>query len=49
MEIGCSGDCHPEKPVPLVWGTLGISRGLFDDIKPIVDEEIARAQIFLNL
>jgi HD-like signal output (HDOD) protein len=49
MEIGFAGDCHPEKPAPLVWKTLGISRDLFDDVRPIIDEEMERAQIFLNL
>jgi HD-like signal output (HDOD) protein len=49
MEIGFSGDCHPEKPAPLVWETLGISGDIFDDIRSIVDEEMAKAHIFLNL
>jgi HD-like signal output (HDOD) protein len=49
LEIGFAGDCHPEKPVPLVWQTLGISRGIFEEIRPVVDEEIVKAQIFLNL
>ncbi|GHV32225.1 HD family phosphohydrolase [Spirochaetia bacterium] len=49
MEIGFAGDCHPAKPAPLVWKALGIGRDLFDDIRPIVDEEIVKAQIFLNL
>jgi HD-like signal output (HDOD) protein len=49
MEIGFAGDCHPEKHVPLVWKTLGINWDLFEDIRPTVDEEVAKAQIFLNL
>jgi HD-like signal output (HDOD) protein len=49
MGIGFAGDCHPEKPAPLVWKTLGISRDIFNDIRPVVDDEMAKAQIFLNL
>jgi putative nucleotidyltransferase with HDIG domain len=49
MEIGFAGDCHPEKPAPPVWATLGINGDIFDDIRPIVDGELAKAQIFLNL
>ncbi|GHV77088.1 HD family phosphohydrolase [Spirochaetia bacterium] len=49
MEIGFAGDSHPEKPDPSVWKTLGISRDIFDDIRPVVDDEMAKAQIFLNL
>ena len=49
MEIGFAGDCHSEKPAPPVWETLGISLDLFEDIRPMVDEEMAKAQIFLNL
>ena len=49
MEIGYSGDCYPEKPGALVWETLGQSRDIFEEIRPVVDEEIAKAQVFLNL
>jgi HD-like signal output (HDOD) protein len=48
-EKGFAGDCHPEKPGAQVWKTLGIHQDIFEDIKPIVDGEMAKAQIFLNL
>jgi HD-like signal output (HDOD) protein len=49
MEIGSSGDRYPHKPEDAVWETLGLSWETIEDIKPIVDDEIEKAQIFLNL
>jgi putative nucleotidyltransferase with HDIG domain len=49
MEIGFSGSRHPRKPETVVWETLGLAWEDLEEIKPIVDEEIEKAQIFLNL
>jgi putative nucleotidyltransferase with HDIG domain len=49
MGIGFSGDRHPLMPEDGVWKTLGLSWETIEDIKPIVDDEIEKAQIFLNL
>jgi HD-like signal output (HDOD) protein len=49
MEIGFSGSRHPRKPEDVVWETLGLAWENLEDIKPIVDDEIENAQIFLNL
>jgi putative nucleotidyltransferase with HDIG domain len=49
MEIGFSGNRHPRKPENVVWETLGLAWEDIEDIKPIVDDEIEKAQIFLNL
>ncbi|MDR3123786.1 MAG: HDOD domain-containing protein [Treponema sp.] len=49
MEIGFSGDRHPREPEDAVWETLGLAWKTIEDIKPIVDDEIEKAQIFLNL
>jgi putative nucleotidyltransferase with HDIG domain len=48
MGIGFSGARHPLKPENIVWETLGLAWEDLEDIKPIVDEEIAKAQIFLT-
>jgi putative nucleotidyltransferase with HDIG domain len=49
MEIGFSGDRRPEKPGPSVWEFLGINDTIFDEIAPVVNSEIEKAQIFLKL
>jgi HD-like signal output (HDOD) protein len=49
MEMGFSGDRYPQKPEGMVWEALGVTWESFESIKPIVDEEIGKAQIFLNL
>ncbi|MFP3043356.1 HDOD domain-containing protein [Treponema primitia] len=49
MKIGFSGDCHPEKVDAVVWETLGLNWETLENIKPIVDNEIEKAQIFLKL
>ncbi|MDR0597753.1 MAG: HDOD domain-containing protein [Treponema sp.] len=49
MEIGFSGCRHPRRPEDTVWETLGLAWEDIEDIKPVVDKEIEKAQIFLNL
>jgi putative nucleotidyltransferase with HDIG domain len=48
-EIGFSGDRHPEKIDVVVWDALGVNREILEKIRPTVDQEIEKAQIFLNL
>ena len=48
-EIGFSGDMYPEKPGPSIWETLNISPEIFDEITPIVNSEIEKAEVFLKL
>jgi hypothetical protein len=48
-DIGFAGDRHPEKCEDVIWETLGVSKGIFDEIAPQVSEEIEKAQIFLKL
>jgi HD-like signal output (HDOD) protein len=49
MKIGFAGSRHPLKPENTVWETLGLAWETIEDIKPAVDDEIEKAQIFLNL
>ncbi|MDR1506457.1 MAG: HDOD domain-containing protein [Treponema sp.] len=49
MELGFSGDRHPEKPGPSVWEFLGVTDTIFDEIEPVVNSEIEKATIFLKL
>jgi putative nucleotidyltransferase with HDIG domain len=49
MGIGFSGDRWPEKTDPSVWEALNVSREIFDEIEPVVNNEIEKAKIFLNL
>ncbi|MDR2618936.1 MAG: HDOD domain-containing protein [Treponema sp.] len=49
MGIGFSGDMHPGKTDPLVWGTLGVTMDVFEEIETTVNTEIEKAQIFLKL
>jgi putative nucleotidyltransferase with HDIG domain len=49
METGFAGSRHPLMPEDGVWNTLGLAWESIEDIKPIVDDEIEKAQIFLNL
>jgi putative nucleotidyltransferase with HDIG domain len=49
MDIGFSGDRWPEKIDPSVWAALKVSREIFDEIEPVVNNEIEKAKIFLNL
>jgi HD-like signal output (HDOD) protein len=49
METGFSGSRYPHKPEDAVWKTLGLVWENVEDIKPVVDDEIEKAQIFLNL
>jgi HD-like signal output (HDOD) protein len=48
-ETGFSGDLRPEKPGPSIWETLGIDGEIFDEIAPLVNEEIEKAEIFLKI
>jgi putative nucleotidyltransferase with HDIG domain len=48
-ETGYSGDRYPEVPGPAIWRTLGVKWEHLEEIKSIVDEEISKAQVFLNL
>jgi HD-like signal output (HDOD) protein len=48
-ETGFSGNRYPHKPEDAVWETLGIAWEDVENIKPVVDHEIEKAQIFLNL
>jgi putative nucleotidyltransferase with HDIG domain len=49
MGIGFSGDRWPEKIDPAVWTALNVSQEIFDEIEPVVNSEIEKAKIFLNL
>jgi putative nucleotidyltransferase with HDIG domain len=49
MEIGFSGDRYPEKPGPSIWEFLGQKEDLFEEIEPLVNGEIEKAQVFLKL
>jgi putative nucleotidyltransferase with HDIG domain len=49
MEIGFSGDRYPEKPGPSIWETLGMDQDVFDEIAPVVNGEIEKAEVFLKL
>jgi putative nucleotidyltransferase with HDIG domain len=49
MDIGCSGDRWPDKIDPSVWAALKVNREIFDDIEPVVNSEIEKAKVFLNL
>jgi HD-like signal output (HDOD) protein len=47
--IGFSGNRNPEQVEDGVLKTLGMDWEMFDEIRPSVDKEIEKAQIFLNL
>jgi putative nucleotidyltransferase with HDIG domain len=49
LEIGFSGDRYPEKPGPSIWETLGTGPDIFDEIAPLVNGEIEKAEVFLKL
>jgi putative nucleotidyltransferase with HDIG domain len=48
-EIGFSGSRHPHRPENMVWETLGLTWENVEEIRPVVDNEIEKAQVFLNL
>jgi HD-like signal output (HDOD) protein len=48
-EIGYSGDRYPEVPGADIWRSLGAQWEDFEEIRPVVDGEIEKARIFLNL
>jgi hypothetical protein len=47
--IGFSGDRYPEKIEQPVWEYLGIDRDSLASLEGLVNQEIERAQVFLNL
>lgn len=49
MEIGFSGDRYSERPGPSIWEFLGLDNAVFDEIEPVVNGEIEKAQVFLKL
>ncbi|MDR2552930.1 MAG: HDOD domain-containing protein [Treponema sp.] len=49
MDIGFSGDRHPEKPGPSIREALGTGSEIFEEIAPTVNSEIEKAEIFLKL
>jgi putative nucleotidyltransferase with HDIG domain len=49
MEIGFSGNRYPDKLDPSVWEFLGLSRDVFEEIEPIVNQEIEKAKVFLRI
>ncbi|GHV84725.1 phosphohydrolase [Spirochaetia bacterium] len=49
MEIGFSGDRYPEKPGPSIWEALDLDTEIFEDIVPLVNGEIEKAEVFLKL
>jgi putative nucleotidyltransferase with HDIG domain len=49
MEIGFSGDLHPENPGPSIWEALNASPDIFDAIASAVNSEIEKAEVFLKL
>ena len=48
-EMGFSGDRYPEKIDNIVWDTLGVSSGVFDDMEKTVSGEIEKAKVFLKI
>ncbi|MDR0600511.1 MAG: HDOD domain-containing protein [Treponema sp.] len=48
-EIGFSGDRYPEKPGPEVWEALGLTPEIFEEIEPMVNSEIEKAEVFLKI
>lgn len=49
MDIGFSGDRYPEKPERRAWELTGLNETVLDEIENDVNNEIEKAQIFLNL
>jgi HD-like signal output (HDOD) protein len=49
LEIGFSGDRHPEKTDPLIWQVLGVEKNIFGAMEKTVNEEIEKAKVFLKL
>jgi putative nucleotidyltransferase with HDIG domain len=47
--IGFSGDRWPEKTDPSLWAALNVNKAIFDEIEPVVNAEIEKAKVFLNL
>jgi putative nucleotidyltransferase with HDIG domain len=48
MGIGFSGNRHPRKPEKQVWETLGLAWEDIEGMKPMVEDAIKKARIFLN-
>jgi hypothetical protein len=49
MEIGFSGNRYPDKLDPSVWEFLGLTRDVFEQMEPLVNQEIDKAKIFLRV
>ena len=49
MEIGFSGDRHPEPLPAYVWEALNVLNDAFDDIEGNVTKEIEKAEVFLKI
>jgi putative nucleotidyltransferase with HDIG domain len=49
MEIGFSGDRYPDKLEQEVWDFLGIDREVLTGFEASINQEIEKAQVFLNL
>jgi putative nucleotidyltransferase with HDIG domain len=49
MEIGFSGNRYPDKLDPSIWEFLGLNRDVFDEIEPMVTQEIEKAKVFLRV
>jgi HD-like signal output (HDOD) protein len=47
--IGFSGDIRPTEPDPLIWNRLKAKPDILDDIEPLVNGEIDKAQVFLKI
>jgi len=47
--IGFAGDRHPDIIDKSVWDSLGVNYDAFEEIEPVVSEEIEKAKIFLKL
>ena len=49
MDLGFSGDRHPE-PLPAnIWEALNVSSDVFDEIEDNVNKEIEKAEVFLKI
>jgi HD-like signal output (HDOD) protein len=47
--IGFSGDCHAEKLAPAIWEELSVDRNVFFEFEEIINNEIDKAKIFLDV
>ncbi|GHT75259.1 phosphohydrolase [Spirochaetia bacterium] len=47
--IGFAGDRYPDITVSPIWEALGLNQNIVEEFKPLVNQEIDRASIFLKL